>query len=314
MCEQAADAIIRMHADQNREMTDLTNDYLLERKLREESPQLHQRVKDSVFVLQNMLERYLPRFPDYTDHSVLHSMDVLNYCNMLIGPEQVNRLSAPECYVLVMGCYLHDIGMGISAKDLTNFYDQLDHGGRPLPEDADGQNVLVRSFHHDLSGLFIRKYAGLFDFPSEDLAFAVIQISRGHRKTDLYDVNEYPDIAADGGPVRLPYLAAVLRLADEIDVASDRNPELLFDSQALADERGLVEFGKHMSVRQVEVRRDSIVLYTKPKSPEYIPMIEEIADKIRSTLDYCRKVAEARSEFRITQKEVVILPFSPETF
>lgn len=54
-------------------------DFLLEKKLRKESPELHQLVKDNVFLLQKMLERFLPRFPDFTDHSILHSMDVLDY-------------------------------------------------------------------------------------------------------------------------------------------------------------------------------------------------------------------------------------------
>ena len=48
---------------------------------------------------------------------------------------------------------------------------------------------------------------------------------------------------------------------------------------------------------------------TKPKSPEYIPLIEELAEKIQHTLDYCRDVSEKRSEFRIAQKKVVILPW-----
>ena len=92
----------------------MSTDFLLERKQINEAPELHQRVKDSVFVLQNMLEGFLPRFPDFTDHSILHSMDVLDYSNRLLGAEQIEKLSPGECYVLIMACYLHDIGMGDS--------------------------------------------------------------------------------------------------------------------------------------------------------------------------------------------------------
>ncbi|MBQ7715044.1 MAG: hypothetical protein IJT70_04145, partial [Clostridia bacterium] len=88
------------------------SDYLLETKLREENRDLHRRTKDSAVVLQKMLESFLPRFPNYTDHTILHSMDVLEYSNMLLGEKQIERLSAAECYVLIMSCYLHDIGMG----------------------------------------------------------------------------------------------------------------------------------------------------------------------------------------------------------
>ena len=85
--------------------------YLLERKLREESKDLHRRAAESVFVLQTMLSKYLTRFPEFTDHSFLHSMNVLDYCNRLIGDDQIRKLYPEECYVLIMACYLHDIGI-----------------------------------------------------------------------------------------------------------------------------------------------------------------------------------------------------------
>lgn len=282
------------------------NDYLLERKLRDERPELHRRVRDGTFVLQNMLESYLPRFPDFTDHSILHSMDVLDFCNRLVGEEQIGRLSPEECYVLIMGCYLHDIGMGVNDKDYEAFARQIDFGDYFLTHDAADTSSTVRSFHNEFSGLFIRKYAELFDIPSEELVFAIIQVSRGHRKTDLYDKEEYPDIPYGNGVIRMAYLAAVLRLADEIDVASERNPELLFDTSALTHQRDIEAFGTHESIRKVDVTEDEIVLYAKPKAPEYIPLIEALAGKIQQTLDYCRAVAEARSDLRITQERVVI--------
>lgn len=284
-------------------------DYLLERRLRELSPELHQRTKDSVFVLQNMLESYLPRFPLFTDHSLLHSMDVLDFCNRLVGEEQIEKLSAAECYVLILGCYLHDIGMGVSAKDFERFAAQIDFGDYFLTHDRADKDDTTRAFHNEFSGLFIRKYAALFDIPSEELLFAIVQASRGHRKTDLFDEKEYPLLDSPFGRIRTAYLSAVLRLADEIDVASNRNPELLFDTSTITGEKSLREFGKHESIRRVEVTPDSIILYTKPKSPEYIPLVEELADKIRTTLAYCRDVAEKRSDLRIAQDKVVILPW-----
>ena len=74
------------------------------------------------------------------------------------------------------------------------------------------------------SDLFIRKYAELFEFPSKAHLEAVIQISRGHRKTDLQDECIYPIElpTPDGDTICLPYLAALIRLADEIDVTANR--------------------------------------------------------------------------------------------
>ena len=163
--------------------------YLLERKLREEDKDLHKRAADSIFVLQTMLSKYLTRFPNFTDHSVLHSMNVLDYCNRILGYEQINKLCPEECYVLIMGCYLHDIGMGIGSRDYAEFSKKLDFG-------------------------------------------------------DFFDDHDRDD--------------------------------------------------------------DAVTLQTRPKTAEYRPKIETLADKITDTLSYCRTVAEQTSDLRIRQNRIIV--------
>ena len=282
-------------------------DYLLETKLREENEGLHRRTKDSAVVLQKMLESFLPRFPYFTDHTLLHSMDVLEFSNMLIGEEQIGRLSAAECYVLIMACYLHDIGMGINEKNYETLSKQINFGNYFDTHDKDDAETVIRDFHNEYSGLFIRKYAELFDIPCEEMTFAIVQVSRGHRKTDLFDKTEYYDITTPDGVIHTAFLAAIIRLADEIDVGADRNSELLFDSSLVTKEESKKAFGTHESIRKVEVDEDAIVLYTKPIAPEYRGLIKILANKIQETLDYCRDVAEKRSDFRITQTEVKLI-------
>lgn len=284
-------------------------DYLIERKLHLEEPELHRRVKECAFVLQGMLEKFLPRFPEFTDHSLLHSLDVLDYSNRIIGPEQCELLSPAECYVLIMACYLHDVGMGVGEKDFEEFSREIDFGDYFDTHDASDVSDTIRAFHHEFSGCFIRKYAELLEIPSDDLLFAIVQVSRGHRKTDLFDPKEYPDMQTAYGEIRLAYLTAVIRLADEIDVGVDRNPELLFDSSTLTIQRQIEAFGTHESVRRVDVTDDSIQLLVKPKAPEYVPLIEELNRKIQKTLDYCRSAAEERSNLRISQlrSEIIYL-------
>ena len=281
-------------------------DYLIERKLREEAPELHRLVKDSVFILQGMLEKFLPRFPDFTDHSILHSMDVLEYSNRIIGAEQIERLSPGECYVLIMACYLHDIGMGVGQKDYEEFSRQIDFGDYFAAHNKEDIADAIRAFHHEFSGCFIRKYAELLEIPSDDLVFAVVQASRGHRKTDLFDEREYPDMQTAYGLIRLPFISAVIRLADEIDVGADRNSELLFDASTKTERAAIEAFGTHESVREVEVTEDSIVLHVKPKAPEFVPLIADLNGKIQKTLDYCCRAAQTRSDLRITQVRSII--------
>ena len=257
-------------------------------------------------VLQGMLESFSTWFPNYTDHSTLHSMDVLYYCNQLLG-EQVQALTIPECYATVMACYLHDVGMAIPRNDLDAFTQKLDMEEYRKKNPYAKPDTVIRDYHHELSGLFIRKYADLFDIPSEDLLFAIIQISRGHRKTDLFDETEYPNLQTPDGVIRTAFLSALVRLADEIDMGADRNPELLFDSSKLTRQWDIDIFGSHESIRLVEVTENTIVLHTKLKEPRYEALIKKLAGKIQKTLDYCRDAAKQCSDLRITQERVEIV-------
>ncbi|MBQ9305412.1 hypothetical protein [Butyrivibrio sp.] len=282
-----------------------THDFLLEKRLQNEAPDLHRRVTDSVSMLYTMLESFLSWFPDFTDHSLLHSLDVLDYSNQILG-DQVWALNTLECYVLVMACYLHDVGMGISRKDFEVFEKELEPKGTLNESHSINEAQIIREQHNELSGMIIKKYFKLFDIFDKDTMFAIIQVARGHRKTDLFDEFEYPNMQTENGVIRTPYLAAVIRLADEIDVASNRNPELLFDLSNLTNQKDIDAFGTHQSIRSVEVRSDHIELIVSPTEPRFVPLIEDLAEKIRQTLAYCRDVAQKRSDLCIYQEDVRI--------
>ena len=230
-------------------------------------------------------------------------MDVLEFCNKLLG-EQVYSLTVSECYVLIMACYLHDVGMGVTHDNFKLFVQEIDMGDyKEKFKDADEPKI-IREFHNEFSGLFIRKYADLFEIPNGDVLFAIIQISRGHRKTDLYNEEEYPELKTSDGVIRTSFLSALLRLADEIDVGMGRNSEMLFDTSKLTKQVDIDAFGTHESIRDVEVTKDKIILYVKPKEPRFETMVEILSGKLQETLNYCRNVAEKRSDLRITQKKI----------
>ncbi|MCR5775366.1 MAG: hypothetical protein K6G42_09810 [Lachnospiraceae bacterium] len=185
------------------------NNYLIETRLMEEDEALHKRVDDCKVVLRHLLDSFQTWFPHFTDHSIMHSTGVLEFCNLILR-QQVYSLSLIECYVLAMSCYLHDVGMGVTRENFESFTKEIDLDSylRRFP-DAD-ETRIIRDFHHEFSGKFINKYADLFDIPDEDVRFAIVQVSRGHRKTDLYDEKEYPDMNTSHGVIRTGMLAAVL--------------------------------------------------------------------------------------------------------
>ena len=282
-------------------------DFLLERRLKEINPGLHQRFSDTVFALQQILSNYKLIFPDFTDHTELHSLNIIEFCNNLIG-EQIDKLNADEMYVLLLGCYFHDTGMGISHADFDEFSKQINFGNYFDTHSRDNYPEIVRNFHQEFSGLFLRKYAKFFEFPSEEHLFAIIQISRGHRKTDLNDEKEYPLNlrVPSGNTICLPYLAALVRLADEIDVTASRNSKAIYDLNKIVKEIDLIEFMKHEAVHSLDITDKAFIMGIKSDDPKIIEGLSILAGKMKKTLDYCRSVVNNRTSFTITQEDVII--------
>lgn len=286
-------------------MLENTESFALEFRLRELDGELHKRFTDCVFVLQKILSNYKLIFPEYTDHSELHTITVIEFCNRLIG-SQLTKLNGHELYVLLLGCYFHDTGMGVTQKDFEEFSEKIDFCDyferRPNATKAEQ----IRDFHNEYSGMFIKKYAELFEIPDKEHLDAIVQISRGHRKTDLTDECVYPVEAAmpGGQKVCLPYLAALLRLADEIDVTAARNPKLLYDIEAITDDFQFSEHKRHQAVRELKIEKDSFSLMIDDRDSSINEKIRRLADKMQYTLDSCRAAVNGRTPFEITQKEI----------
>ena len=284
------------------------NNFLLERKLMNESPALHEIFVNCVNAVSNMLDHYVEWFPTYTDHSMRHALDVIEFCNAIIGEKNIRKLNCDEAFVLLMGCYLHDSGMGISKKNFYEFIDKIEPN-IVLPEDDSEQfRELIRSYHHELSGEFVKKYGEFFEIPSKEYVFCISQIARGHRKTDLYDESEYPSdyLLPDGNRVCLPYLAALIRLADEIDLSKDRNYKEMYDNAKSFNEFSKNIFNGLDAVKRVEIDNDYFTIDVDAPDEKTFESVKEMVDKARDTLVYCRSVVKDRTVFEISQKELII--------
>ena len=283
---------------------DSEHDFVLERRLHELDPALHRRFTDAVFSLQHILSNYKLLFPTFTDHTELHSLTVIDFCNKLIG-DQIGRMNVDEIYVLLMGCYFHDTGMGISEKDYRQFSQEIDFGDYFETHSRDDLPRIIRDFHNEFSGRFIRKYADFFEIPSQNHLWAIIEVSRGHRKTSLLDEKEYPLAmpTMDGNTVCLPYLSALIRLADEIDVSSSRNSGLLYDINSIEDN---VYHQKIKAIREVVVSQEAFTLLFDKTYINLMDVIRKDVEKMQKTLDDCRQAVLSRTPFLITQKRIEI--------
>ena len=284
------------------------NDFLMEKRLMELDPGLHRRVSDSLFALRHVLSRYLVYFPEYTDHAETHSMAVIEYCNNLIGEKRIMEMNADELYVLLMACYLHDIGMGLFVKDYEEFLEHIDFGDYFETHETISEREVIRAFHNDFSACFIEKYYEVFDIPTKEHVFAIAQTARGHRKADLYDEQAYPSTLTfhNGNTVCLPYLAAIIRMGDEVNVAEDRNSKILFNLDNYSTETQRLENEKHRAIKRMTIYPNRIELDVNTKEQDVFAAVSNLAIKLQRTLDYCREVVEHRTPYEITQKKIVM--------
>lgn len=289
-------------------MTSKHLDFLTEKRLRMLDPQLHRRFADAVLALLEQLSNYLKYFPDYTDHTGLHALTVLEYCNILIGERNVEHLNVDELYVLLMGCYLHDIGMGIRQVDYEEFCQELGLSADDGIFEPDKIPKIIRSYHHEFSGCYVRKYAKFLDLPSEEHTFAIAQICRGHRRTDLFDPVEFPEALSvpSGNTICMPYLAGILRLADELDVTAQRNLIILYDVSQIKDEHQIFEFKKHIAVKKLNITREDCIMHVDTEEQEVYDGIATLAGKMQDTLDYCASVISQRTPYEITQRRIIL--------
>jgi hypothetical protein len=160
--------------------------------------------------------------PWFTDHGVDHALQVARRAQELSAiPELAanQQLSGLERYILCAASLLHDIGM----NDLTLSERPL---GQMQPEDYQR----IRHEHSARSGAMIIRDPAAWGLPPTDrrLAELVSLVAKAHGTK--YYRKTIPDLEARSAvrnlPVRGPLLAALLLMADELDLSYGRVVEL----------------------------------------------------------------------------------------
>ena len=170
---------------------------------------------------------------------------------------------------------------------------------------------MIRKFHNDFSAQFVKKYWELLEIPSARYADAIAEVGRGHRKTDLLDEKLYPvefDLG-DGTQANLALLAALIRVCDELDIASDRNPDMLYNTEAMEgmSEKDVFEFSKHEAIHTVNFDEGSILVIADTDKADIADGVVEAVGTVKETLMYCLSVIEKRSDFKIDFQKIKLI-------
>ena len=122
----------------------------------------------------------------------------------------------------------------------------------------------------------------------------------------LFDEKEYPAAykLPNGHTVCLPYLAALIRLADELDIAADRNLQMIYNIDEIHNSVSRMEFRKHEAIKHMTIEEKEFVLEIETDDQYVLEGIYELGDKLNNTLQYCRRVIAERTPFHLSQEKI----------
>ncbi len=265
----------------------------LEIKLKELNPNLFGKLNETKEEVELLLIQYIKNFPDYTDHSIHHTEKVFEIVSEVLTNEEIENLNDDEIYILSMASYLHDIGMCIPEKKIKEIADteELVRERELHPEIS--REKYLRDNHHILSKKFILEEWENLKIPNEKYAEAIALVSEGHRVVDIGNPEIYkPKFTVKSGRkfVCLPYLAAVLRISDELDITNIRTPSLLTKYYMPDNEKSVLEWNKHISNTLMFISENFVEFEVKCSNHSMLAALEEQFSKIAGVINYCQKV------------------------
>lgn len=287
----------------------------LEKQLNKLNPALYSnflKTKEDVTLL---LGKYAVNFPQYTDHSITHTNEVFNIAADVLVLEEIESLNDDEIYVLSMACILHDIGMCISEESIQDiigtekFIDYRNANPNLTAEDY------LRDIHHLLSQKFILNEWESLGIVSEKYAEAIGLVSAGHRKVDIGDFQIYnPRFFVKNGKefVCLPYLAAVLRIADELDVTNIRTPKLLTKYYMPKNDISIKEWSKHIATSLRNYYDGNVAFQVTCTDQNIYAALQEQFDKIQSVINLGQKVIRSIPLIRKTNYSLSLTTIVPQ--
>ena len=239
--------------------------------LREKDVKLYNRLTEIEKQARNVLQYAQAKFPYYTPHGFLHSENVLENLNWLLSEELKMEFNTHELFFLIISAWLHDWGLI----------------GEPHEKPQD-----IRDNHHVRTE---EKFEKLYSLIGVHLNEALIigRICRGHRKENLYN-DKYEDTPFEAGLIiHRRFLAAALRIADEIDIAANRVPEIIY-YDLNPTEKAKDEFEKQMNIIGIaypsEREKYKLVLSAIAWDPLGVVALKKLREKIQEELNHVKTI------------------------
>lgn len=216
-------------------------------------------------------------FPNYTLHNTGHSFRIMEYMSKIVN--DVSNLNELEITLLIYSALLHDIGMAVSEDDVklikTDSFPFCEVKFSAMKKIMNGNEDLalqeyVRRIHASLSGKYIveslKDKLVIPKLINLDFAKELALICQAH--TEDYDwikANLRTNEVRGDYSFNAQFIAAVLRLADVLDIDGNRTPYNLYkiiSPKGISDE----EWKQHFIISN----NDKIIINEKTQQKKIV--------------------------------------------
>ncbi len=292
-------------------------------------------VNDAADTAGPLLERVPVTFKQYTDHTINHSLNLIDLMGRFIPAATKTQLNALELALLMLTALVHDLGMFVTEQEKGEFLDSADFHNFLLetPERVEaietarreGKESRVRAIQDAaLADYFRRRHPqrvreslarhlpGMLMFRDTDLADYVGVLSESHGWGVYESVNyRRPDETVQKRfesvdplhsiPVNPRYIACCLRLADIMDFDRSRTPLSIWQTIDFTEARSVAEWLKHLQIKGWTVTDRVVRYHAKCAHTEHLVAVSEFLDLIDRELDECSRLIESEPA-EITEK------------
>lgn len=276
-------------------------------------------VDEAVHYAYQRTKTVLLHMREFTLHDGDHLFRVLFMMDNLIPPATLNQLSVPECMLLILTAFFHDIGMAPSEDEVQGWYSFFDSTGSgstttPLTQQSFSQfatarpetlsliehhrqqgrhsqaqllesylvSDYIRLTHADRSKEIIHnEWSGRILFRDIDLTTDFAELCYSHNE-DIFNLNNL-DASLPCGPdtfVCKPFIGVILRLADILDFDAKRTPQVLFSHLSVNHPVSIAEWNKHRSIAAWTFTQSTIVFVARCEHPAIECTIRRFCDLI----------------------------------
>lgn len=260
-----------------------------EEALKKRNNSLFNIFKGNTEVVSDLLGGSTP--PGYTFHGKEHVAMVEQYVGRLLGEKRIANLSEDELFILLMGALCHDIGMTKYISDGENY--KPDRGNHNI-----ASYQMVYDQPHNKRGPVE------INVPSGNPKYfkAIAELCLGHRDhkdknnqkihtlsepciiQGCDDVNiNTPIHLSSNDVIHVVFLAAILRLADEIDITNQRAPrDVEMHLKTFITEEAKKHWCSHQIFDHVEIDSTSD---NNKVTITLVPDLDEIKARIKDPID-----------------------------